>query len=408
MRRASPWIMLAVLLLGILFLREPRLAMAEEKFLGWLLKYAGGKMAPVPLTVVEIGMDPLKPVAATQTSPEAPTGGPRGIGISPLEFALFLQSVLAFEPGVVAFENVLRWRERERDQEQIFLDQAMRVPKLLLAAELGPSAEAEGPWADVRGFTNVTGKRGDLVTFASVMRQPVEDLRLISTPGFINLPDEISADTRVPLLFLYRGEVVPSFPLQAIMLWEKVTAAEVKVVLGSHIELPRRRIPIRADGTMLIHPNAGRGARRMSMNELLLAAQEREAGKANVLVLKEQIVLARTPANPLAPPDRFAAAIATIQGQKFLRRVGPMVDYGLLVVLALASAFFPRIERFDLILGGVAATAAYALIALGLLSRWDIWIPGVLPLSALWLAILLALIFRPRDQREVSIPPPIA
>ena len=55
------------------------------------------------------------------------------------------------------------------------------------------------------------------------LRQPIEDLRLISTPGFSNLPDESPAYLRVPLLFLYRGEVVPSFTLQAILLWLRVT-----------------------------------------------------------------------------------------------------------------------------------------------------------------------------------------
>ena len=86
----------------------------------------------------------------------------------------------------------------------------------------------------------------------------------------------------MPLLFLYRGEVIPSFTLQAILLWLRATPSEVKIVLGSHIALPKeRRIPISADGTLLIHPNAAQSARRLSLNELLLAAQQRETGKGN-------------------------------------------------------------------------------------------------------------------------------
>ena len=58
------------------------------------------------------------------------------------------------------------------------------------------------------------------------------------------------------MLFLYRGEVVPSFTLQAILLWLRITPAEVKIVLGSHIALPQdRKVPIVSDGTMLIDPN---------------------------------------------------------------------------------------------------------------------------------------------------------
>jgi hypothetical protein len=150
-----------------------------------------------------------------------------------------------------------------------------------------------------------------------VNRQPGEDLRLISTAGYINFPEEITSNIRVPLLFQYRGEVIPSFTLQAILLWLRVTPADVKIVLGSHIALPQdRKVPISADGSLLVDPTASRRARRLSLNELLLAAQQRDSagtGDERKLDLQDQIVLARTPANPLSPPDLFAAAIATIQ-----------------------------------------------------------------------------------------------
>ena len=96
--------------------------------------------------------------------------------ISPLEFALFLQSALDFQPTVVAFENILKWRERDRDQEQVFIDQAMRVPKLLLAAELTTTPDPDAPGPEIQGFTQVTGKRGDLVEFSGIGRQPDEEI----------------------------------------------------------------------------------------------------------------------------------------------------------------------------------------------------------------------------------------
>ncbi len=392
-------------------MREPRFNRAEEVFLGWMIRYSEAKGPAVPLTVVEIGADPLMttanaPAAAPGTAPATSSGA----AITPLEFALYLQSLLDFQPGVVAFENVLRWRERDKAQEQVFLDQAMRVPKLLLAAELGATPDPDAPWAEIRGFTQVAGKRGDLAPFPGVARQANEDLRLISTAGFINLPDEISSRIRVPLLFLLRGEVVPSFPLQAILLWQRATPAEVKIVLGSHIELPQGgRIPIQADGTMLIHPNAALRARRLSLNELLLAAQQRESGQtAELADLKDQIVLARTPANPLSPPDLFAATIATIQGRNYIHRITPFFDYALLVLIAAGAGFLYRFERFDLFLCGIAASAAYCLIALGTLSRWGLWLPGILPLGAIWVAILCAMFFRRKGDAVSELPPPIA
>ncbi|MEP6822734.1 MAG: hypothetical protein ABI946_10340 [Chthoniobacterales bacterium] len=406
MQRPSPWLMLVVLLVGIVLVREPRFAAAEEVFLGWLIKYSEASGPPVPLTVVEIGTDSLtsKPASAPETKTNAPSDP-----ISPLEFALYLQSLLDFQPGVAAFENILKWRERDKDQEQVFLDQAMRVPKLLLAAELGANADPDAPWAEIHGFPDVTGQRGNLVSFSGVTRQPNEDLRLISSPGYANLPRDITSRIRVPLLFLYRGEVIPSFPLQAVLLWEKVTPEEVKIVLGSHIALPRgRTIPISADGTLLIHPNTAQRTRHIALNELLLAAQQHESGKSTEFTdLKGQIVLARTPNNPLSPPNLFAATIATIQANRFLHRITPFFDYAILFLISAVAGWLHKIERFDLVLYGIAATAAYCLIALGTISRWNIWLPGILPLGALWLAILLAPFFR-KKEASITIPPPIA
>ena len=59
MRNLSPWPMLAMLLLGILFLREPRFQRKDEIFLRWLLENSQTPGATVPLTVIEIGNNPL-------------------------------------------------------------------------------------------------------------------------------------------------------------------------------------------------------------------------------------------------------------------------------------------------------------------------------------------------------------
>ena len=84
----------------------------------------------------------------------------------------------------------------------------------------------------------------------------------------------------MPLLFQYRGEVIPSFALQAALLWLRVPLTEVKIDIGSFIELPNgKRIPIRSDGTAVINPNMTRRAHHMSLNELLLAAQQHERGR---------------------------------------------------------------------------------------------------------------------------------
>jgi hypothetical protein len=157
------------------------------------------------------------------------------------------------------------------------------------------------------------------------------------------------------------------------MLWLRVTPAEVKVELGSQIVLPQgRKIPIRADGTVLVDPKAARKARRMNLNELLLAAQTREKNgmtTAHLENIHDQIVLARTPANPFSPPDVFAATIATIQSNHYVRRVSWIFDVGNSLVTALAgfctvspktsSSSAPRID------GGVLPGGARHYFAMG-------------------------------------------
>ena len=415
MQRPSLWLMIVVLMAGILFLREPRLEKSEDVFLRWLLNNAPLSGPNAPLTVVEVGREQL--LGPDQLNTQAPP--PVHVGpsaVSPLKFALFLQAAIDFRPAVIAFENILRWRERDKDQEQVFIDQAMRAQRLLLAAELTTSPEPDNPGPDIAGFPHVDGKRGDLVDFTGIGRQPEEDLRLISTAGFINLPEDISDDLHVPLLFRYRGEVVPSFALESVLLWMRVAPNDVKIHLGSNIELPEgRRIPITDDGTMIVAPHAANKATRISLNELLLAAEQRDSGQAVAAqfdTLRDQIVLVRTPANPLAPPDVFAATMATIQTNRFVHRISVIFDFVVLAIAAALAVMLQKYSRVDVTLAAIAFTAGYCLLALGLMSRWQLWLPGVLPLGAVWLLVVLSpMVPRLRRRRQpsaITVPPPIA
>jgi hypothetical protein len=402
MQRRSIWLMLVILLAYFSFLREPRLQQYDEVFLRWLVKNSPPSGAMVPLTVVDIGRGL---VPQKKESGKEKRGG--GSATSPLEFALFLQAALEFTPTVVALEPILQWDERDREQEQIFLDQAMRVPKLLVGAELTATTDLDAPVVEIPGFPKVTGQRGGLAEFSGIGRQPDEDMRLISTLGFVNLPQEMADEIHVPLLFQYRGEVIPSFALQAALLWMRVTPAEVKIDIGSYIFLPQgRKIPIRSDGTLLIDPSAAKRARHITLNELLLGAQQHEkktAMTAHLEDMRDQIVLARTPDDQTVRPDVFAAAIATIQGNSFLHRVSWIFDCVFILLVAAASGIARKFSRIDLVLVAIALSAAYCLIALAILSRWSIWLPGILPLGAVWLVALLCL-FAPRRKDDPDLP----
>jgi hypothetical protein len=390
MERPSIWVIIVVLLLGVLFLREPRFQRSEEYFLRWLIRHSQPAVKTVPITIIEAGRENPPP---------------------PLETALLLQGILEFKPTVIAIEPILQWGERSKDQEQIFIDQAMRVPKLLLGAELTASPDPDAPVAEIAGFTRVTGRRGDLPEFSGIEHQPGEDVRILSTLGFVNLPEESADDLHVPLLFQHRGEVIPSFALQAALLWMRLTPGEVKIDIGKTITLPNgTKIPIRSDGTLLINPRLVNRARHLAMNELLLAAQQHESGAATAIRLEDirsQLVLARVETNA---PDLFAAAIGAIQTNSFVRRVSWIFDCVMIVIAAALSGAFRRFSRIDLIIGAIAISAAYCLIALGIVSRFSIWIPAWLPLGAIWISVLFAIMLpKQKDSaRTISIaaPPP--
>jgi hypothetical protein len=400
---------IVVLLAALLLARDPYVEKADAFFLDWLLRNTPASGDHAPLTVVEIGGGPTVETQPNQPAPgNSPESRTSAGAVSPLEFALFFQAILEFKPTVVAVEPPLKWRERDKNQEQVFLDQAMRVPKLLLSAELTPTPDPDALPTEIPGFPHVSGRRGDLPTFTGIQRQPDEDLRLISSVGYVNLPDETT--TRVPLLFNYRGEVIPAFALQAFLTWARIPMSEAQIEIGSHIALPGgRKIPINWDGTLIVNPNSSKLGRRFALNELLLLAQQRQKNSA-LESLHEDLILARTPSNLLAPADVFAATIVTLQSNHFVRRVSVLFDGAVVLFVALLASRAVRASRIDLVLGLIAFTAGYCLIAFTVMARYAIWVPGLVPLGTAWLLGLFAFFWpRPKhraEATEIAVPPP--
>jgi hypothetical protein len=394
--RQSILVMLVVLLFGIIFVREPRLQQSEEIFLRFLLGSSQMQKGPVPLTIVDLGNKQGATSRGGLAEPGESFLNGTGNANSPLELALFLQALQEFQPTVVAFERVLSWPADKHDEEQVFLDQAMRIPKLLLAADLTTTPDPDAPAQEIAGFPQVIGNRGELAAFSGIAAQPDEDLRLISTLGFVHRPGEFEDSIHAPLLYQYRGEVIPSFALQTAMLWMKVSPSEVKIDLGSSITFPGGfKIPIQPDGTALVNPGAAKNVRRLSINAILLAAEQHDKKRPATTPLddiRNQIVLARPTRNPFARADIIAASIASVQTQSFIRRVNRIYDCAILLLIAAISVPLRKISRIDLLLVAMAFTAAYCLLAFSLLSRSNIWLPGFLPLGAIWFVVVSAFV----------------
>jgi hypothetical protein len=128
--------------------------------------------------------------------------------------------------------------------------------------------------------------------------------------------------------------------------------------------------------------------------------------------MRDQIVLARMPANPFSPPDVFAATLATIQTNSYLRRVSWIFDCAFLLLAAVVLGKICHISRVNLVLGAIAFSAAYCLIALAAISQWLIWLPGCLPLGAVWLLVFISIAiphrYRAKGPKTATLPSPIS
>jgi CHASE2 domain-containing protein len=395
MRRSSPWLFVVIVLVGVLIVREPRLRRIDDVFLSCFLQNSGQRLPPAEVTVVEVGSEDFRQMTPRQGNKPLAKGEAARPSLSPLEYALFVQAALVFQPAVIAFEPVVAWHARDKAQEQVFIDQAMKVPKLLVAVQLADKGERDIPVDDVPSFSQVSGPRGDLAGFSGVRDRPDDDTLWIATPGFTNPSTDRSDRIRTPLLFEYRGGIVPSFTLQAILLWLRCTTADVKVELGKQILLPNGwKIPIHRDGTFTINPAAAQSVHRLALSDLLLAAQEHDAHRpptVDLTRLKNEIVLFRIAGDPLQPPNVFATAIATIQSNACVRRVPWFYEWCVIGILALSALFLWRLPRGISLLCAIALSAGYALLALDLLSQSRLWLPVFLPFALLWILVVVRL-----------------
>lgn len=330
---------------------------------------------------------------------------------SPLEYSLFVKAALPFQPAVLSIDEILEWdranlapveRQKLPQYEKILSDSLLLAPKVLLASDLGWPEDPKTipPAREAPILRNVRGDLRALPEWTDIEHEPKEELRLAATIGFTNLPDSAHALRTVPLVLRYQGRVVPTLPLQAIILWQKLSADDVHVVLGSEITLGALHIPIDAQGEMRV--NFGTPHTVISFDDLLLAA-ELTAAQQKVTVPIERLaqgvtLLARTDkgapqlalgnGRPGTAGQLYAAAIATIQAQSWLTRAPIWVDYGLIGLAMLLALGVPRWKRKKVVLWSVAAFCLYLITAFVLFWTSRLVLPIGLPLG---LATFIAL-----------------
>ena len=404
MQRHAAQFILVLLALGLLLLLESRQEFGssiDERFAGWLATNTARPGPAAPLVLVEINDSSL--------------GEKHSWPWSPLDYALFFQALLPNKPAVVAVEPVLDWdasrfpaeeQPKLPQYENILHNHLLSAPKTVLGALLGiPEDPAVvPPMLPVPLIRNIQGDTSGIPEFTDVAGQPRESLRLAGTLGFTNLPAPGTAVRKIPLLFRYRGEVVPSFVLQTIMLWMKLGPEQVSVVAGSGIALGNETvIPIDRTGAMWI--GFGTPFTRFGEDELLLAMSLKSA-KQTVDLPLERIrdgiaLLARTDRESRVfnlPDGRagsagelMASAIATIQSRAFIKRAPFALDAVILLLLATLGWALPRKTKRAAVVLCAVLLVVYLLASLMVFQEARVWLPMFMPVSLLVFALVYRL-----------------
>lgn len=400
--------MTAVLLLGLILMRESRrnpAARIEGAFEDWIAANSARTVPQAPTTLVEIDDGSL--------------GGGHPWPWSPLEYALFLRAGLQFKPDVVAIEPVLDWTSGARNAgppqklqqyEKILHDIILQAPKIVLGSQLGFSDDPEivPPLQPAPALRNVKGRVGAIPEFTVIERQAAEDFRLSATVGFTNVSDEDGVARRASLLFNYRGQVVPSLALQALIQWFKLTPDDVVVEPGRRIVLGKAAtVPIDASGRMNVDFRSP--FTRFGYDDLLLAVDQRQnhqtpaistdAIKGGVLLLARTDKAARTllfPTNRMGSAGELcAAAIATVQNHVFARRAPMACDFGVIALMMVFGCFYGRWSKHGFLLLSLVALVGWLFVCMSVYALALVWLPIMLPAGLLFLVNFFSL-FSPR------------
>jgi len=410
MTRSLFQILFAVLAVGVLLLREsrvPPISGIEENFINWLVANSNEDHAQAPVTLVEINDNCLVNYPWPWT---------------PLSYALFLDASLQFQARAAAVEPVMAWdvRRLPPDQaaqqpqfEKILHDGIRKTLKLEIGAELGFPEDPDvlPPLQPMPVFRNITGAMDAVPEYTVVESQPSEEMRLTVALGFTNVPQTESTARHAPLLFRYRGQLVPSFALEAMMLWSGVSTDEVEVNLGSDIRLgDKLTIPINQAGAMLL--DWKQPFDRVAFDDLILAEAQLQGKHTAVIdpaLIKDRlVVLARTdvqsqtillPVGRMASPGEiFVEALATAESNAFARPAGRAGNY-LVLALGVALAWLVstrgKLKAIPLLLG---FSAAYLLVCLGTFETARVALP-LTPMLGLTLFIGLYRLLSPSETR---------
>jgi hypothetical protein len=314
----------------------------------------------------------------------------QGWPLKALDYAIFFRALLPTEPALVAVAEVMEIREISEFFAALE-SYILRTPRLLLAWETA-SVDKPGTAFEAKPvLRRVQGAVTDVPIFEGAASAPAEPFSLIAAQGFINLADDPGQIVRrVPLLMRAGRDLLPAFTLRAAMQFYGVAADEVVVTIGKDIMLAGKvKIPIDAEGMLLLPPVSRARFSRLGFDDFLVAAERRETSRHPLIALggmqNEVVYLGRTDADSrkYLSPEGAAVSRAEIMAagldciQRGLYMIRSPLSTGLAIVgsaLMLMTAM-KRMRRWRSVVVAAAFLAVYCVVAAALLNVALQWPP---------------------------------
>jgi hypothetical protein len=417
MFRTGAQLMFLTLIVGVVLMRESRrdpLNGINERFTDFLAANARRSEKPAPVTLIGI---------------DNPTLREHPLPWTPGDYALFFNAANSFQPKLVATDEILDWKLETPSPEaaqtfaqytQMLRENVRKSPHALLGAELSYPEDADRlpPIESIGGLRKVKGNVSSIPEYRVVESQASEELRLASVQGFTTWPEWPKSTRTAPLLLRYCGQVVPSFVLQAAMLWEEITPDDVEVEVGRHIRLGNRvAIPIDESGRMRV--NLALPIGRCSVEDLLVSAEQKDAHTKTAMPAElfstRALLLSRTDANATVIPvaldhsrprgELLALALGTIQKRLFIQRVPWWTEWAIIGFFTLAAVFVPGLKRGHTFILGSVAILGSLVGALALIGAKLIAFPVVVPVG-LPLFLIIARFLTPNRVAKLGLTSP--
>lgn len=342
-----------------------------------------------------------------------------------LDYAVILASIEKFKPQSVSIVPPLRWDEPNPINQKALETQSLKMPPLTLGAitENSPTPDEANKGDRYGTLTHIEGDTSKVPSFNRTISYPEKDVLANGKAAFTQI--ELSntgnqaAAISLPLIARHGADIIPSFILQSLVSYEKMSLGDVVVQLppassqGRIVIGDRFTIPVDPAGRMMLYEHAAIAPplfKTIKASELPLAHSEEPAIKAlqteledefqslasNLIVLgldrskDRNIALAH--GNNISLAELITRTIATIQSGRYIRQWPLWGRIGGFGITALAACMLYKLRRKQIIIRGAILLFLYLGAHIFVFKTTLMWTPPFVPLTLFTVLILIGVI----------------